>query len=51
MMDIIQAGVIWEVLDKAANSVPGKICYFFMGEEYTFKDVDEMRANSFGGRD
>ena len=42
MMDIIQAGVIWEVLDKAANSVPDKTCYFFMGEEYTFRDVDEM---------
>ena len=42
MTEIIQANVIWEVLDQAAKSVPDKTCYFFMGKEYTFKHVDEM---------
>ena len=41
-MDIIQASVIWEVLDKAASSVPDKTCYYFMGKKFTFQDVDEM---------
>ena len=42
MTDIIQANVIWEVLDEAAKSVPDKTCYFFMGKEYSFRTVDEM---------
>lgn len=42
MTDIIQASVIWEVLDQAAKSVPDKTCYFFMGKEYSFRVVDEM---------
>ena len=32
MTGIIQANVIWEVLDEAAKSVPDKTCYFFMGK-------------------
>lgn len=42
MTDIIQANVIWEVLDQAAKSVPDKTCYFFMGKELSFRAVDEM---------
>jgi fatty-acyl-CoA synthase len=42
MTDIIQANVIWEVLDQAAKSVPDKTCYFFMGKEISFRAVDEM---------
>ena len=42
MTDIIQASVIWEVLDQAAKSVPDKTCYLFMGKEYSFRVVDEM---------
>lgn len=42
MTDIIQANVIWEVLDQAAKSVPDKTCYFFMGREISFRTVDEM---------
>ncbi len=41
-MDVDQSRVIWEVLDRAAKSVPDKTCYFFMGKEYDFKAVDEM---------
>jgi fatty-acyl-CoA synthase len=41
MMDIIQAKVIWEVLDQAAKSVPDETCYFYMGREYSFRAVDE----------
>ena len=42
MMGIIQACVIWEALDQATRDMPDKTCYFYMGKEYSFRDVDEL---------
>jgi len=41
-MAIGQARVLWQVLDQAAKSVPDKTCYFCMGNEYSYREVDDL---------